>query len=39
MSNRLEKLAALGCDVTGAMDRFLNDEEFTFPVTINLWEI
>lgn len=30
MSNRLEKLAALGCDVTGAMDRFLNDEEFYF---------
>lgn len=30
MSNRLEKLAVLGCDVTGAMDRFLNDEEFYF---------
>ena len=32
MSNRLEKLAALGCDVTGAMDRFLNDEEFYFSL-------
>lgn len=30
MSERLEKLVALGCDVAGAMDRFLEDEEFYF---------
>lgn len=30
MSDRLDKLAALGCDIDGAMERFLEDEEFYF---------
>lgn len=30
MSDRLDKLSALGCDVQGAMERFLEDEEFYF---------
>lgn len=28
MDNKLEQLEAWGCDVHGAMDRMLNDEEF-----------
>lgn len=30
MDKRLMKLKTMGCDIDGAMDRFLNDEEFYF---------
>ncbi len=30
MDDKMKKLKAMGCDIDGVMERFLNDEEFYF---------